>query len=636
MEHARFNDPALQVALALAAGVVAQSLARHLRVPGIVLLLGVGVLLGPDVLDIVRPRLLGETMHTLVGFAVAVILFEGGMHLNFRILQRQARSIRQLVTVGALVTLFGGTFAAHLILGWGWVPSFLFGSLVIVTGPTVVTPLLRRIRVQRQVATVLEAEGVLVDAIGAIFAAVALQVVASPSSSQVVALAAWDLIARLAFGAALGFGAGFGIALLLRRQRIVPDGLENIFTLAMIFALFQVSNAIFTESGIVTVTAAGLAVGNVRTRALPDLMEFKEQLTLMLIGMLFVLLAADVRVQEVRSLGMPGLWTVLAVMFLVRPLNVFVGTLGSDLNLREKLFMCWLAPRGIVAAAGASLFADTLTRAGFGIGHELRAMVFLVIAITVLVQGLTGGWVAQLLKLRRPSNNGFLVIGANHLARALARVLRDADQEVVMLESNPGACSEAQQEGFRVLFGVGLSETILARAELDSRAGCIALTPNEAVNMLFARTALEVFKVPTVWVALRRGHTAATADMVRQMGARVLFGEPRFIDLWTLRLERGLAQVERWKRVADLESDDDEIRAMRNKHKALLPLATMRGRRVAPIDATTTFRKDDELYVVLFDELRHIAEDFLQSNGWEPVRVIPPRPTQPQPAVVMA
>jgi NhaP-type Na+/H+ or K+/H+ antiporter len=635
MEHTRFDDPALQVALTLAAGVIAQSAARHLRLPGIVVLLGAGVCLGPDVLNLIRPRLLGETMHTLVGFAVAVILFEGGMHLNFRRLQRQARSIRQLVTAGTLVTLFGGTIAAHLILGWGWVPAFLFGSLVIVTGPTVVTPLLRRIKVQSKVATVLEAEGVLVDAIGAIFAAVALQVVANPSSTQAMALAAWDLVARLAFGAFLGFGGGFGIALLLRRPRIVPEGLENVFTLSLIFALFQISNAMFAESGIVTVTAAGLAVGNVRTRALPDLLEFKEQLTLMLIGMLFVLLAADVRVQEVRSLGAPGLWTVAALMFLVRPLNVFVGTLGSDLKLREKIFLSWMAPRGIVAAAGASLFADTLTRAGFGIGHELRAMVFLVIAITVLVSGLSGGLVASLLGLRRASNNGFVIIGANHLARALARVLIDAGQEVVLLESNPSACSEAQQEGFRVLHGVGLNESTLARAELDSRAGCIALTPNEAVNMLFARTALKDFKVPNVWVTLRRGHTNVTLEMVRQAGARVLFGEPRFIDLWTLRLERGLAKVERWQRATESDSDDTEIQEMRGMHKAMLPLAVLRGRRIAPIDATTTFKKEDALYVALFQERREVGAEWLSAKGWgrdEATRLQPePEPSPRQP-----
>lgn len=280
MDHAAVDNPALHVALALAAGVVAQSLARHARIPGIVVLLGTGVVLGPDFLNIIRPRLLGVTMHTLVGFAVAVILFEGGMNLNLRRLQRQARSIRQLVTAGALVTLFGGTLAARLILGWAWVPSFLFGTLVIVTGPTVVTPLLRRIKVQRRIATVLEAEGVLVDAVGAIFAAVALQVVASPLSGQVMASAAWSLISRLGFGVLLGLGGGLAIAFLLRGRRLVPEGLENVFTLSLLFALFELSNAYFPESGIVTVTMARFAVGNVRTRALPDLLEFKEQLTI--------------------------------------------------------------------------------------------------------------------------------------------------------------------------------------------------------------------------------------------------------------------------------------------------------------------------------------------------------------------
>jgi NhaP-type Na+/H+ or K+/H+ antiporter len=622
MDHVSFDNPALHGALALAAGVVAQSLARHLRIPGIVMLLGTGVVLGPDVLNIIRPRLLGDTMHTLVGFAVAVILFEGGMNLNLRHLQRQARSIRQLVTVGALVTLFGGTLAARLILGWSWIPSFLFGTLVIVTGPTVITPLLRRIKVQRKVATVLEAEGVLVDAIGAIFAAVALQVVVSPLSGEVMAGAAWGLVSRLGFGILLGLGGGLAIALLLRRPRIVPDGLENVFTLSLLFALYELSNAFFPESGIVSVTMAGFAVGNVRTRALPDLLEFKEQLTIMLIGMLFVLLAADVRVQEVRSLGAAGIWTVAALMFLVRPLNVFVGTLGTDLRLREKAFMAWLAPRGIVAAAGASIFADTLTREGFGIGHELRAMVFMVIAITVTVQGLTGGFVARLLGVRRASNNGYVILGANHLARAFARVFQDSEQEAVLLESNPAAFREAQEEGFRVLYGVGLKDSILARAELDSRAGILAITPNEAINMLFTRQAREEFKVPNAWVTLRRGHGAVTPELVSQAGARVLFGEPRFIDLWTLRLERGTAKLERWVRTNTQSSDEAEINEMREMHKAFLPLAVRRGRKVAPHDEKTSFKHQDELYVVLFDERREPGCEWLRRQGWEPAAVL--------------
>ncbi len=403
MAHETLNNPALIVALALGAGIIAQSLARHLRIPGIVVLIGAGVVLGPDVANIIRPQAVGDTLHALVGFAVAVILFEGGMNLDLRRLRREGRSIRQLVTAGALVTAAGGTLCAHWILGWDWILSALFGTLVIVTGPTVITPLMRRIRATRKLATVLEAEGVLVDAIGALMAVLALEVVIGPSG-QALALGVQGMLWRLGFGFVMGAAGGLLIAVLLRYEKIVPEGLDNVFTLSMVLVLFQLSNALMTESGIVAVVAAGLVVGNVKTQALRELREFKEQLTILLIGMLFVLLAADVRLEQVRSLGWAGVWTVLALMLVVRPLNIFVGTAGSDLSLQEKAFLSWIAPRGIVAAAVASLFADSLTRAGIPGGNDLRAMVFLVIAATVLVQGLTGGLVAHLLGVRRPAN----------------------------------------------------------------------------------------------------------------------------------------------------------------------------------------------------------------------------------------
>lgn len=610
-----FASPALHISVALAGGVIAQSLARHLRIPGIVLMLGTGVLLGPDVLHILQPDAVHEALHSLVGFAVAVILFEGGMNLNIGRLRREARIIQQLCTVGALVTLVGAMLAARLLLGWPWTPCFLFGSLLIVTGPTVIQPLLRRIRVQKSVATVLEAEGVLLDAVGAILASVALQVVVSPSG-QAMAFAVWDMTARLSFGLVLGLLGGVLLAFVLRQHQIVPDGLENIFTLAMVFVLFHFSNAMFTETGIMSVTMAGLVVGNVRTRALPELLEFKEQLTVMLIGMLFVLLAAHVRLEEVRALGKAGLLTVAALMFIVRPLNIFVGTMRTSMRLREKLFLCWLAPRGIVAAAVASLIADTLTRTGTDIGDELRAMVFLVIASTVLVQGLTGGLVASVLRVRRASNSGYVVLGASHLARAVARVIEYCEQDVVLLESNADACREAQEAGFRVLFGSGLSDALLARAELEARAGCLALTPNEGVNMLFARRALEDFKVPNVWVALRRGYTSVTPEIVKATGARVLFGAPRYMDLWTLRLERDRAHVEIWERVTG-DSTPEEIAALSNLHKELLCLAVLRGKRLHFMDEKTLFRKGDRLFVVVFDERAHLGTPWLAEQGWK-------------------
>jgi NhaP-type Na+/H+ or K+/H+ antiporter len=357
MHSATWNDPALTIALALAAGMIAHTLARHFKVPGIVLLLATGVLLGPDVLDIVRPAALGASLHDLVGFAVAVILFEGGMNLNLERLRRQARSIRQLITVGALVTATAGALAARWILGWSWNLSILFGTLVMVTGPTVITPLLRRIKVKPRVATVLEAEGVLVDAIGAIVAVVALEIAIGPPGRS-VAFGAWYVASRLFFGALLGALGGLVIAALLRFEKAIPEGLESVFTLAVVLLLYQGSNAIMPETGIVTAVAAGLMVGNARAHVVAELREFKEQLSVMLVGLLFVLLAADVRMAEVVGLGWAGVGLVAALMFVVRPLNVLAGTWGTDLTGREKAFLCWLAPRGIVAAAVSSLFAE--------------------------------------------------------------------------------------------------------------------------------------------------------------------------------------------------------------------------------------------------------------------------------------
>ena len=599
-----FDDPALSIGLAVAVGMIAQAVARHLKIPGIVLLLAAGVLLGPDVADVIRPHSLGTALQTLVGFAVAVILFEGGMNLNLRRLRREGRSIRRLVTWGALVTAVGAFLACTWILGWEWRRAILFGTLVIVTGPTVITPLLRRIRLNSSVATVLEAEGVLIDAIGAILAVVTLEVVLAPSGQSLL-LGGWHLLSRFGFGLAAGLAAGALIAFLLRFERAVPAGLENVFTLSLVLAVFQVCNSLVPESGIMTVTVAGLLVGNVKTRALQDLREFKEQLTVMFIGMLFVLLAADVRIDEVRSLGWNGALTVLALMFVVRPLNVLVSTAGSDLKSREKAFLAWLAPRGIVAAAVASLFAVELEANGLEGGPELRALVFLVIAATVIIQGLFGGIVAQSLGVRRPSHSGYAILSVNPLSLAFARLFRDAGHEVVFLDSNPSACAAGQAEGFRVLFGNALTESMMTRAELDARAGTLALTPNDEANFIFSRRARREFKVPCAWLALERGQARVTSKMVEHIGARILFAEGRNTPQWAGRLSRGQATLETWTRDTAGELAPD-VRA----RDLFLPLVIRRGSAILPVDQGVEARKGDRLELALSERARDAAEAY--------------------------
>ncbi len=618
MEHLPVASPALSVALALVVGLVAQSLAHHLRLPGIVLLLAAGVLLGPDGAGLIAPEGLGGALRTLVGFAVAVILFEGGLNLDLARLRREASTIRRLVFLGAVVTAIGATLAARFIMGWGWIMASLFGTLVIVTGPTVITPLLRRIRVKSSVATILEAEGVLIDPVGAIVAVLALEVVLNTSGgSGQEQLAAFGF--RFGVGVLMGLAGGLLLALLLRFHRLVPDEMQNVFALSVVLALFQVSDWMVHESGILTVTVAGLVFGNLRTQALRDLRDFKEQLTVMFIGLLFVLLAADVRMAEVTALGLPGLATVGALMFVVRPVGVALCTWGSRLTLQERLFLCWLAPRGIVAAAVATVFAQSMDEAQIPGGASLRALVFMVIAVTVLLQGLTGGMVASVLGVRRAASRVLVILGANPLARALGVSLAREGQEVTLVDRNPEAVQRAEQDGLRVLFGNGLEERVLQRAALDSHSACAGSTTNEEVNLLFSRRAQEEFRVKRLYVATDLHEGSVGTRLAREAGAHVLFGGPADLELWSVRLGHDEAAVSSWVLEAPPskapvgaagEEDDGAL------PEDLLPLVLVRGGRPWPVTEETRFRPGDRVDFAVVEAQRGQAEAWLEGRGW--------------------
>ena len=332
------HNPALTIGLAMVLGMLAQVGSKHLRLPGIVLLLLSGILFGPDGLNWIDPTSIGPGLHILVGFAVAIILFEGGMNLRISRILRERKAIRGLIIKGAIVTLIGGTFITIVVLGWDFRTSILFGTLIVVTGPTVITPLLKRIRVHHGVSTILEAEGILLDAIGAIVAVVALEIAISPSGLSFLT-GLYHIVSRLGVGAILGISGGYLLTVMFRFRDLIPDGLENVFILSWVIALFQVSNTISPESGIAAVTIAGMTIGNSKTYIQQDLLEFKEQLTVLMIGMLFILLSADVRLQQIIDLGMAGVLTVFMLIFLIRPLSVFIGTENSGLDLKQKLLL---------------------------------------------------------------------------------------------------------------------------------------------------------------------------------------------------------------------------------------------------------------------------------------------------------
>lgn len=611
------GDPSLSVALALAGGLVAQSLAIHLGLPGIVFLLVAGVVMGPQILGMVHPESLGPALQSLVGFAVAVILFEGSMSLHLKRLVRSGTIIRRLITEGALLTAVGGMMAAKIFLGWGWRAAILFGFLVIVTGPTVTTPLLKRIKVKRNLETILEAEGVLIDAIGAIAAVVALEVALRPSGLSFIA-GLPNIFFRLGFGMAMGTLGGFLIAGIFRIPKLVPRGLENVFTLSFVFAIYHTSDFWVHESGIAAVTIAGLVVGNVPTRFQRELLDFKEQLTVMLIGMLFILLAADLKIEEMTSLGHGGFYTVIFLMLVIRPLNVFMATRGTKLGFREKLFLSWLAPRGIVAAAAASLASRSFVSADLEGGPGIQAMVFLVIFMTVVIQGLSAPLVARVLGVRRATNTGHLIFGANSLALALGRSLRRLGEDVVFLDNDPMACKDAEDNNFRVIHGNGLEDSTLLRAEIESRTACLALTSNEEANLLFGRKAREDFKIPKVYVALRRRQDRVSQAMVDKAGASILFGRARELEQWAQNLAQNKAQVETWRLAKKPRTNDSKDLAAMTLPDEVLPLIIKRGKQKFLLDKKTIFKRKDEVDFAIRLERRDEALKWFDAHGWVP------------------
>lgn len=607
-------NPALSFGIALAGGMIAQVVARHLLIPGIVLLLGAGVVAGPDVLNIVQPEALAPAMPTIVNFAVAIILFEGGLNLHIRHMRSEALVIRRLVTIGALITAAGGAVAARTIMGWDWQLSVLFGTLVIVTGPTVVTPLLRRLRVKPAVSTILEAEGVLIDPIGAIIAVVALEFLYAGETTATAGLL--KAASVLGGGAAFGLAGGAVLAFLLKPRRVIPEGFENVFTLAWVVMLFQVAEAFVPESGLAVVVAAGMAVANIGTRVTEELAEFKEQLTVLMIGLLFVLLAADVRIERVQQLGWPALATVGALMFVVRPVQVMLCTIGARMSTAERAFVSFLAPRGIVAAAVASLFAQQIAARGLPGGEDLRALVFMVIAVTVTAQGMTGGLVARALRLRRPTAQGYAILGANALARTLGRLLAEEEPDIVFIDSNPDRVAAAERDGFRVLYGQGLHPAVIERAEPESRMGCIALTPNEEVNLLWSNKIRSETRAPRVFVALRPGPRSVPPQIVHEEGAVVLFARSQMVEDWSEALSRGAATVERWRFAKPLPEAEVDGEVLDDERGTVLLLTTRRPGRVRPWDDETSPRELDEADVLVLEERRGEAERWLQVQGW--------------------
>lgn len=535
-------EPALlTIVWATAAGLVAQVVGHRWRIPAIVPLLVFGMVLGPSLLGVVQPATLGTGLSVIVKLAVAVILFDGALNLRLVDLRRAAGEVRSLVTIGALVTWIGATLAAWWIAELSLPVAVVFGALMTVTGPTVVQPLLRRVQLPRLVRTVLEGEAILIDPIGAVLAVAVVDIILGFSDVRPIGVlgGAWAYVGRLLVGGLVGGGGGLLLSRLLRTRGLVPHDLANLVSLSMVWGVFGMAEYFQAESGIMAAVAMGLVT---QRGAVPEerrLRQFKEQLTVLGICLLFILLAAALPLQTVLAEGWRGFLTVLALMFIVRPISVVIALGRSRLTWRELAFISWIAPRGIVAASVASLFALTLAGAGYVEGERVLAIVFLTIAMTVTLQGLTATPLARLLGLETLAGQRVLIVGAGPLGIGIAQAIQRHGRPVMLIDRNRAFVEQAQAMGIEAREGNALDENVLVESGVEEAETFVAVTTNSEVNALAAVLAHDAFGVTRAYPALSDPSRGAGTRLLQRVGGRIAFGRPLDVREWDYALEMG-------------------------------------------------------------------------------------------------
>ncbi|MEM6674862.1 MAG: sodium:proton antiporter [Planctomycetota bacterium] len=541
-ESAAGPHPAPLLALALigAAGIVAQWIAWRLRLPSILLLLLAGLLLGP-ILGLLHPReLFGDILDPLVSLAVAVILYEGGLTLRVKELGENGAAILRLLTVGVVTTWVLATWAAVEIAGVPWETALVLGAILTVTGPTVIGPLLRQIRPRGPVEAIAKWEGIVVDVVGATLAVLVLHATTEGALESGAVGSARTAIVDL--GKTVLVGTVFGLlgaqllAILLKRH-LVPDELENPVSLAVVLVAFVGADQLAHESGLLAVTLMGFRLANRSDVSVHHIIEFKENLRVLLISTLFVVLAATIDLDALRTTGWSGLAFVAALIILVRPIAVFLSTLGTDLTRAERVFLACLAPRGIVAAAVSSLFGLRLQEAGVPGADLLAPLGFLVIIVTVAVYGLSAQPLARKLGLSDPDAQGTLIAGAGRFALELGRALDRANIDVIHVDTNWASVRRAKSEGLSAHYGSILSTELVEALPLGGTGRFLGLTPNDEVNALAAAHFASLYGRANVY---QTASSESSGDEVRSdLRGRILFGDEWSLGSLDLLVQRG-------------------------------------------------------------------------------------------------
>ncbi|MEO8774510.1 MAG: sodium:proton antiporter [Gelidibacter sp.] len=478
-------------------GILAQWVAWKLKIPAILPLILIGLLVGPVAAEYLSSDgskwiepiyngenglFPGESLFYFVSLAISIILFEGGLTLRVKEIKNVGPVITKLVTIGSTVTFFAAAVAAHFIFYLSWEMSFLFSALIIVTGPTVITPILRNIPLKQDVSAVLRWEGILIDPIGALVAVLVFEFISVDVGGAFTKTAFIEFGKIVLFGSTFGFAFAHGLNFVLNK-RLIPHYLLNVFALASVLGVFVLADVFAHESGLLAVVVMGMILGNSNSPYLKELLYFKESLSILLVSILFILLAANINMEDlmlVFNWNMVALFAI--VVFVIRPIGVFLSTRNSTLELNEKIFISWVGPRGIVAAGIASLFGLKLARNGVPDAEFITPLVFMIVLGTVLLNATTARFVSQKLGVFLKKANGILIFGASKASRLIGNYLQKNGRRVVLFDNNQNNINQAHELGLEAINSNIFSDTLGDNIELNDVGYIIAMTGNSDIN----------------------------------------------------------------------------------------------------------------------------------------------------------
>lgn len=467
----------------LIVGIALQWIGWRFKIPALILLIIAGLIMGPITGWINPKEDFGDMLHPIVSLSVAIILFEGGLNLKWHEFKQNSQVINRLISWNVVATFALGAIGSYYLVGLSMPVALIFGAIIIVTGPTVIVPLLKQANLSRRPAALLRWEGIINDPVGALLVVLIYGYYMLSQSETLVIDIVIGLGLSLVVSLILGVGVGFIIAEAFKKGK-VPEHLKSPLILISIFLVYSLANLVQSEAGLMATTILGITLANQKLNSLGELRRFKEYVTILLVSSIFIILTAEIEPEIIQRLGWQSWLLLFLIIFVFRPLTIYLSTIRTDIDWHERLLIAWIAPRGIVAAAVAGLFSPQLIEKGYAGAELLLPLVFALIILTVILHGLSIGWLAKKLDLASSHPDGLMLIGASDWSIALANELQKNEIPVLLVDKNWENLKPARMQNIPTFYGEILAERTEEVLELSHITKLLALTPNKSYNTL--------------------------------------------------------------------------------------------------------------------------------------------------------